>query len=48
MDSRELCKRVVKYVLEGLVVAIAAILLPSNTKPNFEAAIGYITLVSRS
>jgi hypothetical protein len=38
MDSRELCKRVVKYVLEGLVVAIAAVLLPKN-KPDFEAVI---------
>ena len=38
MDARELCKRVVKYVLEGLVVAIAAILLPKN-KPDFEAVI---------
>ena len=47
MDSRELCKRVVKYVLEGLVVAIAAILLPSNTKPNFEAAIA-LALVAAS
>jgi hypothetical protein len=39
MDSRELCKRVVKYVLEGLVVAIAAILLPTKGKPDFESVI---------
>jgi len=38
INSRELCKRVVKYVLEGLVVAIAAILLPKS-KPDFEAVI---------
>ena len=38
MDSRELCKRVVKYVLEGLIVAIAAIILPKN-KFDFEAVI---------
>jgi len=46
MDSRELCKRVVKYVLEGLVVAIAAILLPKN-KPDFEAVIA-LALVAAS
>ena len=39
MDSRELCKRVVKYVLEGLIVAIAAMLLPKQ-KPDFEGALG--------
>ena len=38
MDSRELCKRVVKYVLQGLVIAIAAILLPKQ-KPDFEAVL---------
>jgi hypothetical protein len=38
INSRELCKRVVKYILEGLVVAIAAILLP-KAKPDFEAVI---------
>ena len=37
-NSRELCKRVVKYVLQGLVIAIAAILLPKQ-KPDFEAVI---------
>ncbi len=46
MDARELCKRVVKYVLEGLVVAIAAILLP-KTKPDFEAVIA-LALVAAS
>ena len=46
MDARELCKRVVKYVLEGLVVAIAAILLPKN-KPDFEAVIA-LALVAAS
>ena len=38
-NSRELCKRVVKYVLQGLVVAISVLLLPKN-KPDFEAVIG--------
>lgn len=38
MNSRELCKRVVKYVLQGLVIAIAAILLPKQ-KPDFEAVL---------
>jgi hypothetical protein len=38
IDSRELCKRVVKYVLEGLMVAIAAIVLPKN-KLDLEAVI---------
>ena len=38
INSRELCKRVVKYVLQGLVVAIAAILIP-KAKADFEAAI---------
>ena len=46
MDARELCKRVVKYVLEGLVVAIAAILLPKS-KPDFEAVIA-LALVAAS
>ena len=46
MDARELCKRVVKYVLEGLVVAIAAILFP-KTKPDFEAVIA-LALVAAS
>jgi hypothetical protein len=47
MDSRELCKRVVKYVLEGLVVAIAAILLPTKGKPDFESVIA-LALVAAS
>jgi hypothetical protein len=38
MDGRELCKRVVKYLLEGLVVALAAIVLPRQ-KPDLEAAL---------
>jgi hypothetical protein len=38
INSRELCKRVVKYVLQGLVIAIAAILLPKQ-KPDFEAVL---------
>jgi len=46
MDSRELCKRVVKYVLEGLIVAIAAIILPKN-KFDFEAVIA-LALVAAS
>ena len=38
IDSRELCKRVIKYVLEGLMVAFAAVVLPKQ-KPDFEAAV---------
>lgn len=38
IDARELCKRVVKYVLEGLVVAMAALVLPKQ-KPDMEAAL---------
>ena len=30
-DARELCKRVVKYVLEGLMVAFAALVLPQKS-----------------
>ena len=37
LDTKELCKRVVKYVLEGLVVAFAAVVLPKQ-KPDLEAA----------
>ena len=37
LDAKELCKRVCKYVLEGLVVAFSAIVLP-NKKPDLEAA----------
>jgi hypothetical protein len=37
VDTKELCKRVVKYVLEGLVVAFAAVVLPKQ-KPDLEAA----------
>ena len=37
-NSRELCKRVVKYILQGLVVSISVLLLPKN-KPDFEAVI---------
>ena len=33
LDSQELCKRVVKFLLEGLMVAFAAIVLPNNNKP---------------
>lgn len=38
IDTKELCKRVVKYVLEGLVVAFAAVVLPKQ-KPDLEAAL---------
>ena len=37
-NSRELCKRVVKYVLMGLVIAICTLVLPKN-KIDFEAVI---------
>ena len=46
IDARELCKRVVKYVLEGLVVAMAALVLPKQ-KPDMDAAI-CLGLVSAS
>ena len=46
LDARELCKRVVKYVLEGLVVAMAALVLPKQ-KPDLEAALA-LGLVSAS
>lgn len=38
LDTKELCNRVVKYVLEGLVVAFAASILPKR-KPDFEEAL---------
>ena len=38
VDSRELCKRVVKYVIEGLIVAFAVLVLPKR-KPDLEAAL---------
>ena len=38
INSRELCKKVVKYILEGLVVSIACLLIP-KAKPDFEAII---------
>jgi hypothetical protein len=38
LDSHELCKRVVKYVLEGLVVGFAAIVLIKQ-KPDLEACL---------
>lgn len=31
VDPRELCKRVVKYTLEGLMVAFAALVLPQKS-----------------
>lgn len=36
-DTREICKRIVKYVLQGLVVAFAAVILPKRT-PDLEEA----------
>jgi len=38
IDSRELCKKVVKYVLEGLVVGFACMVLLKQ-KPDFEGCI---------
>jgi hypothetical protein len=37
-NSRELCKRVVKYVLMGLVISICTLVLPKN-KVDFEAVV---------
>lgn len=35
VDARELCKRAVKYILEGLMVAVAALVLPQRSlKPE--------------
>ena len=31
VDARELCKRAVKYILEGLMVAVAALVLPQKS-----------------
>ena len=44
MDSRELCKRVVKYVLQGLVIAVSVMLIP-KPKIDFEAVIA-LALIS--
>ena len=46
MSGHELCKRVVKYILEGLVVAIASMVLPRQ-KVDLEAVIA-IALVAAS
>ena len=43
-NSRELCKRVVKYVLMGLVISICSLVLPKQ-KIDFEAVIA-LSLVS--
>ena len=45
-NSRELCKRVVKYVLMGMVIAICTLVLPKS-KLDFEAVIA-LALVSAS
>ena len=39
LDTRELCKRVIKYVLEGLMVAFAALVLPQK-KMKVEDVLG--------
>lgn len=36
-DTREICKRIVKYILQGLVVSFAAIIIPKRT-PDLEEA----------
>ena len=46
VNSRELCKRVVKYVLMGMVIAICTLVLPKS-KLDFEAVIA-LALVSAS
>ena len=43
-NSRELCKRVVKYVLMGLVISICSLVLPKQ-KIDLEAVIA-LSLVS--
>ena len=37
-NSRELCKKVVKYILQGAIISIAVLLLNKN-KPDFEAVV---------
>ena len=43
-NSRELCKKVIKYILQGMVVSICVLLL-QKIKPDFEAvvALGLVT-----
>jgi hypothetical protein len=36
-DTREICKRIVKYILQGLVISFAAIIIPKRT-PDLEEA----------
>ena len=43
-DSRELCRRVVKYLLMGTIIAVCALVLPSH-KLDFESIIA-LALVS--
>jgi len=43
-NSRELCKRVIKYIIQGLVVGMAVLLINKN-KPDFEAIIA-LSLIS--
>ena len=38
MDTQELAKRIIKYVLEGVTVAFAAIVLPKKGVVDMEAA----------
>jgi hypothetical protein len=47
IDTRELCKRVVKYILEGLVVGFCALVLPKQ-KPDFESAFSLALIAAAS
>lgn len=38
LQVQELCRRVIKYLIEGVAVAIAATVLP-KAKPDYEATI---------
>ena len=44
-SNKELCKRVVKYILEGLVVAFASMVLPRQ-KVDLEAVIAIALVAS--
>jgi hypothetical protein len=46
ISSNRLCKKAVKYILEGIIVAFASMVLP-RTKVDFEAVIA-IALVAAS
>ena len=44
-NSRELCKKVIKYILQGAIVGICVLLLNKN-KPDFEAVVALSLITS--